>query len=136
MSAIQTSPYINFQGHAREAMEFYQQALGGTLSLYTVDAQGVARPADSGDSISYARLDADGLLIIGSDGHPSYPPTVGDNVAIAVSGTDKDRLSAIFSGLAEGGNVKMPLSPQPWGGETGWLSDKFGMNWMVNVDKA
>ena len=29
----------------------------------------------------------------------------------------------------------MPLSKQPSGAEVGWLADKFGINWMVSVDK-
>ena len=70
------------------------------------------------------------------DGHPDYPPTVGDNMAIAVDGADRDRLTKIFNGLAEGGKIKMPLAKQPWGGEVGWLKDKFGINWTVNIDKA
>lgn len=33
MSKIQLSPYVNFQGRAREAMEFYHKVLGGKLDL-------------------------------------------------------------------------------------------------------
>lgn len=134
MSTIHLSPYVNFQGRTREALEFYQQALGGVLDLQTVDGQGAARPAGPGDRITHARLDADGALITGSDGHPNFPPTLGDNMAITLSGADKDRLTNIFSHLAEGGYIKAPLTAQPWGGETGWLTDKFGVNWMVSIE--
>lgn len=136
MSTIKVSPYVNFQGRAREAMEFYHKLLGGNLDLYTVNEQGVASPAGPGERISHARLQTDGALIVASDGHPSYPPTVGDNMAIALSGTDKERLTNIFNGLAEGGKIKMPLTEQPWGATAGWLTDQFGMNWTVDIDKA
>lgn len=135
MSTIHLSPYVNFQGQAREAMEFYHQALGGTLDLRTMSAQGVSTPACPGDRITHARLQAEGAVIVGSDGHPNFPPTTGDNMAIALSGTDKDRLSTIFSALAEGGHIKMPLSERS-GGAVGFLVDKFGINWTVSVDKA
>jgi len=59
-----------------------------------------------------------------------------DNLAIALGGTDKDRLTQIFNGLAEGGKLQMPLSKQPWGAEVGWLTDKFGIHWTVSIDKA
>ena len=130
------SPYVNFQGRAREAMEHYQKVLGGKLDLRTVNEQGVATPAGPGDSISYARLDADGAIIIGTDGHPKYPAKAGENVAIAVGGTDKDRLTKIYHGLAEGGTAKQPPSPTPWGADVGYLLDKFGINWIVSIDKA
>lgn len=136
MSNIRLSPYVNFQGHAREAMEFYQRVLGGTLDLYTIDAQGAAKPAAPGERITHARLEADGALILASDGHPDYPAAVGENIALAVSGADKARLSSIFNKLADGGKTKMPLTAQPWGADVGWLTDKFGMNWMVTVEKA
>ena len=138
MSEQYLAPFINFQGRAREAMEFYHRVLGGNLDLQTLNKQGVPKPASPGDRISHARLEADGALtIIASDGHPDYPAKVGDNMAIALGGTDKDRLTKIFHGLAEGGKIKAPLRPQPWGGrEVGYLMDKFGINWVVSIDKA
>jgi PhnB protein len=136
MSRIQLSPYVNFQGRAREAMEFYQKVLGGTLDLLTVNEQGVSKPAGPGDSIRYSRLEADGALIIATDGHPDHPAKLGDAMAIALGGTDKDQLARIFTRLGEGGKIQMPLSKQPSGAEVGWLTDKFGINWTVTADKA
>jgi PhnB protein len=136
MSDIQVSTYINFQGRAREAMQFYQQALGGNLDLQTMDEQGRSKPAGPGDTIAYSRLDAAGAHIIGVDGHPNYPPKVGENMAVALSGTDKASLTRIFSELAEGGRIKMPLAAQPSGAQVGWLEDKFGISWMVSIESA
>lgn len=110
--------------------------LGGNLDLQTLNEQGVPKPAGPGDSIMHSRLEADGALIIGVDGHPDYPAKVGDNMAIALGGTDKGRLTKIFNGLAEGGTIKMPLAEQSGGAGVGWLTDKFGINWMVSIDKA
>lgn len=136
MSKIHVNPYVNFQGQAREALEFYQQILGGKLNLYTVNKQGVSKQAEPGERITYGLLEADGVHIIGSDGHPDYPAKVGENMALALNGTDKDQIKSIFSGLAEGGTIKMPLTKQPWGAEVGWLADKFGMNWTISLDQA
>jgi hypothetical protein len=55
-------------------------------------------------------------------------------VAIALTGSDGDRLNRIFNELAEGGRIQMPLSRQPWGGEAGWLTDRFGIQWTVSID--
>ncbi len=113
MSEQHLSAYINFQGRAREALEFYHKVLGGKLDLQAM------------------RLDADGARILGADGHPDYPAKVGENMALAVGGTDKDGLIRIFNDLAEGGKIKMQLTDAE-----GWLSDKFGINWLVRIDKA
>ena len=134
MSKQILSPYINFQGRAREGMEFYQKVFGGTLDLQTMDEKGVPRAAGPGDRIVNARLEADGARIVGTDGHSDFPAKVGENIALAVLGTDKDRLTGIFTALGQGGNVKMPPTDQSGG--VGWLTDKFGVNWMVSIQKS
>jgi PhnB protein len=136
MSKIQVSPYINFQGQAREAMEFYQQVLGGTLDLQTMDAQGGVQPAGPGDRITHARLEADDARIVGGDGHPAFPVQTGENLALALGGTDHERLARIFHELAAGGTIKQPLRALSGGGAVGWLMDPFGINWMVQIDTA
>ena len=116
MSKQYLGPYINFQGRAREAMEFYHQVLGGKLDLRTM------------------QLEADGAVIIATDGHPDYPAKAGENVGIAVGGTDKDRFTKLYHDLAEGGMAKMPPSEQSGG--VGYLVDRFGINWVVRIEKA
>jgi len=127
-------PYINFQGRAKEAMEFYQNALGGKLSLYSSGEHGTPKPAGAGDRIMYARLEADGIVIVASDGNPKYPATAGDHIGISVGGTDSAHLHRVFDGLAQGGQVKMPLTTGSWGGTAGWLTDKFGINWNIDIE--
>lgn len=127
-------PYINFQGRAREAMELYHEVLGGKLELYAAGEHGAPRPAEAGDRIQHARLSGDGFLVIGSDGHPSYPPTPGDSIAVALVGKDRAGMQAAFDKLSEGGTVKMPLTEGPWGGAAAWLSDRFGVTWNLDLE--
>jgi PhnB protein len=137
MSQISTSPYVNFNGHAREAMEFYQAALGGKLDLLAIPLGGGAPvPAGPDDAIMHANLEADGAHIMGSDGMVEYPAKVGDNFAVALSGTDHERLARVFEMLSEGGTVKQNLKQESWGDTFGWFEDKFGINWMVNIAKS
>ncbi len=136
MSLLAASPYINFQGHAREAMEFYQKALGGKLELLTATEQGPPKEAGPDDAIMHSMLQVEGLIIMGSDGMPEYLPTVGDNMAIALSGDNKDYLTKAFDLLSEGGNVKQALKIESWGDCFGYFTDKFGINWMVNISPA
>lgn len=131
---LQVGPYINFQGRAREAMELYHTVLGGKLELYAAGEGGAPRPAEKDDRIQHARLSGDGFLVLGSDGHPSYPPTSGDNVAIVLVGSDRAAMQAAFDKLSEGGQVKMPLTEGPWGGAAAWLSDRFGINWNLDLE--
>jgi len=129
-----TAPYINFQGRAREALEFYHRILGGQLSLVTFDASGSVKAAGASDPIGYGRLVADEVRIYGSDGNPAYPSTHGDNIAVVLAGPDLTTLTKAFHVLAEGGTIALPLTEAPWG-TAGWLTDRFGINWNVDITK-
>lgn len=133
MDKTTIDPYINFHGQAREAMEFYHGIFGGKLDLLAANPGGAPQPAGPNDTIMHARLAADAVTIMGSDGMPQYPPTVGDNVALALMGSDRERLTKAFDTLTEGGKVKQTLKTESWDDTFGWLEDKFGINWMVNI---
>jgi PhnB protein len=136
MSQLFINPYINFGGHAREAFEFYQKILDGKLDLLAFSADGAPKPAGPDDTIMHARLESDaGAIIMGTDGMAEYPAKVGENFAIALGGSDRERLTKIFEQLGEGGNVKQTLKEESWGDTFGWLEDKFHINWMVNISK-
>jgi PhnB protein len=135
MSHIAANPYINFQGRTREALEFYHEAIGGEITLLAADTQGPPKEAGPEDPIMHGTVMCDGLLIMGSDGHPAYPPAVGDNIAIALSGSDYNRLSHAFDKLSAGGVIKQALKTEVWGDSFGYFVDKFGINWMVNISK-
>ena len=137
MGTVSISPYINFAGKAREAFEFYQKALGGEVNLVAFDPGGTPKPAGPSDTIMHGTLTlGDGVVIMGTDGMAEHPATVGENFAVALSGSDYDMLSKAFNLLGEGGNVKQRLKDESWGDTFGWLEDKFNINWMVNITKS
>jgi PhnB protein len=134
MAKAYTAPYINFQGRAREAFEFCHRILGGQLSLFAFDPSAGLKKARPSDRIGYARLESDEVRIYGSDGNSAHPSTHGDNIAILLSGPDREHLTQAFHALAAGGTIGMPLTDAPCGA-AGWLSDRFGINWNVDLTK-
>jgi len=127
------SPYVSFQGNAKEAMAFYQSALGGQLDLNTFGEFGAPEGVDP-DQVMHAQLTTDnGWILMGSDTPPGMPFTPGTTVTIAMFGDDGDVLRAAFAALSEGGTVSVPLEKQMWGDEYGAFTDKFGVNWMLNL---
>jgi len=60
---------------------------------------------------------------------------VGDHIGLSIGSTDRDRLTTVFNALADGGQVGMPLTDQPWR-TAGWLTDRFGINWNVAIEKG
>ena len=133
MSKIAASPYVNFQGRAREAMEFFHKVVGGKLDLHSAIDKGGAQTGWFRRQNHTCELEAEGIVVI-ADGHPDYPASVGNNMAVALGGTDEERLTGIFNELAEGGRILMPVTRQPWGGSVGWMLDRFGVPWTVTID--
>ena len=131
--ATRLNPFISFTDTARDAMTFYQQVLGGNLELHPFSEYGTTEEPTA-NLIMHGMLETDdGLTLMAADTPPGMDPRSGDNITISLSGDDGDSLRARFEGLAEGGTVTMPLEKQVWGDEFGQLTDRFGINWMVNI---
>lgn len=68
--ASRLNPYISFGGNAREAMEFYKEVFGGSLSINTFGEFG-APDTESSDKIMHSLLEADnGFVLMGADTLP------------------------------------------------------------------
>jgi PhnB protein len=126
------NPYITYAGNAREAMEFYQAALGGELEVNTFGEYGDAGP--DGDKIMHANLETpDGFTLMASDTPPGMESSVGSSITVSLSGDDGDKLQGYWDKLTEGAEIAMPLEQQIWGDVFGQFTDRFGIQWMVNI---
>jgi len=45
---------------------------------------------------------------------------------------DREETRRLFDKLASGGRITTPLGVQPWGSYYGKLTDKFGVQWMLD----
>ncbi len=61
----------------------------------------------------------------------SYRP--GTNMSMALNGDNEAELTGYFNKLSAGGTIKVPLAKAPWGDTFGMFTDKFGIEWMVNI---
>jgi PhnB protein len=73
--------------------------------------------------------------LMGSDVPPErYQAPKGFAVTISVKQVRE--AERIFNELADGGTVTMPLQETFWATRFGMLTDRFGIPWMVNCEKA
>jgi PhnB protein len=131
------NPYLNFDGTAAEAMAFYQSVLGGEVDSSSFSEYGMGdQPdqADEADKVMHSVLRTpSGFVLMAADVPQGMPYEVGSNVWVSISGDDEDQLRAWFEALAEGGSVSAPFEPAPWGDVFGMLTDRFGINWMLDA---
>ncbi len=134
------NPYINFNGNAEEAFNFYKSVFGGEF-------QRVARFKDlespefpvaphEADNIMHIALPIGGNVLMGND-VPEHMGRTNENEnrsKISINVESKEEADRLFNGLSEAGSVEFPMGNSPWGSYFGMFRDKYGIEWMVDFN--
>jgi PhnB protein len=128
------NPYLNFRDNTREAMAFYRTVFGGKLELSTYEEYHASQDPGEDHKIMHSMLEAEnGITFMAADTPNSMEYRAGTNMSMSLSGDNEAELKAYFEKLSAGGMVTMPLEKAPWGDSFGMCTDKFGVQWMVNI---
>ncbi|MDR3610815.1 MAG: VOC family protein [Ignavibacteriaceae bacterium] len=135
------NPYLNFAGNTEEAFNFYKSVFGGDFTT-------IQRFKDTPEKDRVAANDREKIMHVGlpigkenvlmatdaldSMGHHVTP---GNNIQLSLETQSKEETEKIFNGLSVGGKITVPLADTFWGAYFGMLTDKFGIQWMVNYTK-
>lgn len=122
------NPWINFNGNAEEAFEFYRSVFGGEFTE-------VMRVEGSGKIMKIALPIGNNILI--ANDVPEELGRVDENEnrsKISVSAESREEADKIFNGLSASGTVEYPLGESPWGTYFAMFRDKYGIEWMVEFD--
>ena len=132
---MKLTPYIHFAGNAREALEFYKNALNGEIQqLGTYGESPVPSDEDYKDKVMHARLVFYGNMIMLSDVFKGQQVSTGGNIHLSIQMDEVNKMDEVFKKMAEGGKVTMELQDAFWGARFGMLQDKFGVSWMFNCE--
>lgn len=127
-------PFIRINdGKATEAMNFYKDIFGGELELMTVGSSPMGKDMPGKENlVMHSTLTKDGqILFLGMD-MMRDKAVIGDNVGISVDCKSQKELDDVFAKLAQGGDVFMKPEEQFWGGYFAVVTDKYGVEWMLN----
>lgn len=133
---MKISPALMFSGECGHAFRRYASLFDGEIVYmltYAESPLAESVPPDWRDKVWFARLRAGGLEITGGD--PvffDYEAPRGFSLVIGVANADEAERG--FAGLAEGGEVLMPLQATHWSPRYGVVRDPFGIRWDVNCD--
>ena len=131
------TPYRQFNGNAKEAMEFYQTVFGGELQMMPFSAMhSEEEVGGDGEKIMHAELVVDGQkLLFASDIPRVMQRMKGEDTPLSLTGGAEleEEIRGYWEKLSEGGTVTMPLESVPWGAVYGALEDRFGTHWMFNI---
>jgi len=132
--------YLNFRGTTEEAFNFYKIVFGGefiTLQRFKDTTEADHTPEEDKDKIMHIALSmGEGSILMGTDviGDMADQLREGNNFHLSVNAESEGETARIFHKLSEGGKVTIPLAMMSWGAYFGMVTDRFGIQWMLNFD--
>ena len=126
-----------FNGDCDAAFALYEQCLGATVTfrLTWADSPMADRAsAEWRDKILHATLTIGGAALSGGDVLPgSYERPQGFQLQLNLD--DAAAAERIFTQLADGGEVTVPLQQTFWALRFGAVVDRFGIPWAINCEE-
>jgi PhnB protein len=132
---MHVQPYLNFDGRCDEALEFYKQAIGAKVGMLLrfkeAPDKSMISPG-SEEKVMHSAVQVGDSTVLMSDGRCTGKPNF-NGIALTISAKTEAEADKLFNGLAEGGQVTMPLAKTFFSPKFGMVADKFGVGWMVLV---
>ena len=130
-------PYLFFGGRCQEALEFYRTALDAQVDMLMLHKDspepsppGLLQPGFE-NKVMHTTFRIGDTTLMASDGCEEGPSFAGFSLSLSVpTQAEADRA---FAALANGGQVRMPLTKTFWSPRFGMVADRFGVSWMVNA---
>lgn len=132
----QATPYLMFDGNAREALEFYREIFGGEIvNLQTFGEADYPTPPEADNRIIHAQFKKGDFFLMASDSFPGQPIQIGNNISLTLELESEEEIQKIYDALRENGTVYMELQDTFWGAKYGKVQDAFGVIWDLNYPK-
>ncbi|MCL6572358.1 MAG: VOC family protein [Bacillus sp. (in: Bacteria)] len=133
----QATPYLMFDGNAKEALEYYIEVFGGEISnLQTYGEADYPTPPEASDRVIHAQFKKDDLFIMVSDTFPGNSVEVGNNISLALEFENEEEIQRVYETLYLKGTVLMELQDTFWGAKYAKVKDPFGVIWDLNQPKT
>ena len=124
------TPFLMFQGQAQPAIDFYCASLPDTRVL---DLKRHLTPTSNGGTVMLARVAICRREFLFSDSPPVHAFTFTPSSSIFIDCDSADQLDRLFAALSDGGQVLMPVGDYGFSRRFGWLQDRFGVSWQLNL---
>lgn len=124
-------PFLMFHGNAEEAMNYYTSLIDDSEITHIVRYG----PGESGDegSVMQAVFALKGQEFMCIDSNIKHEFTFTPSFSIYVTCDTEEELSCLYDQLSSGGSVLMPLGDYGFSKQFGWVADKFGVSWQLNL---
>jgi predicted 3-demethylubiquinone-9 3-methyltransferase (glyoxalase superfamily) len=124
-------PFLMFEGRAEEAIKLYLAVLPDS-EIVAMTRYGAGEPGPEG-TVKFAVVRLAGQPVLFSDSFVSHGFTFTPSLSLFVDCDSEPELERIFNALADGGGVLMPPGNYGFSRRFGWLNDRFGVSWQINL---
>lgn len=125
-------PFLMFQGGiAQAALDLYFATFPDSR-MVSVDRYGPGEPGPAG-TIKVAIFTICGREFMCSDSPVPHQFSFTPSTSTFVEFDSIEEQERVFQTLAEGGQIMMPLDNYGFSSRFGWLADRFGVSWQLNV---
>ncbi|MDH6537612.1 VOC family protein [Streptomyces sp. SPB4] len=123
--------FLMFEGRAEEAMNLYTSLFedSGIIDVVRYGAEG---PGEEGTVVK-ATFSLAGQRLMCIDSHVKHDFGFTPSVSLFVECGSVAEIDRLYGALAEGGQELMPLDSYGFSPRFGWLNDRFGVSWQLNL---
>jgi predicted 3-demethylubiquinone-9 3-methyltransferase (glyoxalase superfamily) len=129
--ARSVTAFLMFDGVAEEAMKFYVSVFQGS-AIKQIERFGPGEQGAEG-SIKRGHFTVAGYELIGFDSPVKHAFTFTPSISLFVECDSEAELDAAYRQLVAGGQELMPLANYGFSTKFGWINDRFGVSWQLNL---
>lgn len=123
--------FLMFEGRAEEAMTFYT-SLFDDAEVVDISRYGADGPGPAG-TVQHATFSLAGQQFMCIDSHVTHDFGFTPSMSLFVGCDTEAELDRLYAALAEQGTELMPLGSYGFSAKFGWVNDRFGVSWRLNL---
>lgn len=135
---IKLTPYITLEGKVKEAIRFYEEAIGAEVLSLATYGDMPNMPETFTDElkelVAHAKLKVGDSELMLSDAFGGSTIEAGKRVTICITTNNVEQSRGIFEALQQGGTVNMPFREEPFSPGFGDVTDKFGVTFQIYTE--
>ncbi|HEY2492218.1 MAG TPA: VOC family protein [Paenibacillus sp.] len=125
--------FLMFSGTAEEAMHHYTSVFEPS-EIVSIIHYGPNQGGKEG-TVLHATFSLKGQLFMCIDNSNGNDIAFTPAISLFVTCDTEEEIDTVFKKLSDGGQVLMPLSATPVSEKFGWVADKYGVTWQLNLAK-
>ncbi|WP_150272736.1 VOC family protein [Paenibacillus tepidiphilus] len=135
---VKLTPYITLEGRVKEAIQFYEQAIGAEVLSLTTYGEMPGIPDTFTDDlknlVAHAKVRVGGTELMFSDAPGGTPVEDGKKVTICITTNEVAHSKRIYEALQQDGQVNLPFKEEPFSPGFGDVTDKFGVTFQIYTE--